>query len=484
MIREKMSLSPSAEIYDNYTGDKNHKTDLYKYMQEYEAKQWQTTQNGGFLGLFESGIGKYLSDAKKSERALVKSHQKMSNTIAEWTKNYEKHLANLSKLDEFMHTGESLQTVFKEILMKNYFRKFGEKIDTSIPLFLHNYIADKDSTPNDFKREHVEKQIWYVLRTEFGPVEAALIKYIEIRILDDEKIQVKFRTVENKPHERTIHHKDLNIDISGTKQALGDILKSAKGDMSFNINEIKKKEPPAFMVKPSASNEALQQYFGRFNVNLTKKNVNIGSAIHNSTLYQPQTKKNNGKNVASVPGANNKKELQPHEKEFDPYFGMLDRQKAEALARKEANEKKLKNEAEAKAKIEAELKAKAEVEAASKPPNLMNIAFANTKNIGLPDPVKTATVEKTIEEIKQTPQFGPADIKPAPFPMITNELQTQLTPSVLPSVVPSVVPSVNSSLSTAPVICFSFKSKEECNKHSKCEYLDKAQRCHAKPKVV
>ena len=177
-----MSLSPLAEIYDNYVGDKNHRNDLYNELMGYERDQGirkasmcggggsknSSQKTGGFLGLFEnSGIGKYLTEAKKSERALVRSHQKMSNTIAEWTKTYDKHLANLGKLDEFMSTGDSLQTVFKEILMKNYFKKFGEKIDTNIPLFLDNYVADKDSTPNDFKREHVQKQIWYVLHTEF-----------------------------------------------------------------------------------------------------------------------------------------------------------------------------------------------------------------------------------------------------------------------------------------------------------------------------
>ena len=482
-----MSLSPSAEIYDDYTGDKTHRQDLYNYLQGYQSDQSSKSlqlqacrQTGGFLGLFESGIGKYLSDAKKSERALVKSHQKMSNTIAEWTKTYEKHLANLAKLDEFMHTGDSLQSVFKDILMKNYFRKFGETIDTTIPLFLHNYLADKDSTPNDFKREHVEKQIWYVLRTEFGTVESALIKYIEVRILNDEKIQAVFRTVENKTHERTIYHKNLNIELSETKQALSDILKSAKGDMSFDINEIKKVEAPAFMVKPSASEEAFQKYFGFANVNLSKKkNLNIGTQVHNSTLYQPATKKNN-KNVPAPSGANSKKELQPHEKEFDPFLGMINRQKVEALAKKEANEKRIKNEAEAKAKLEAEAKAKTELNATLKPPNILNAAFSNitssntTKPL-LPQPITTPTVEQIKDEIKQTPIFG-SNLTPQPLPtsLITNNFQKQYSPSVMPQ--------INNKISTGTVLCFRIKNKEECNKQPTCIYLDdaKPKRCTSK----
>jgi hypothetical protein len=204
------------------------------------ARSHPQQHGAGFFDFFDGGgIGKYLTDAKRSERSLIKKHQTLSNSIEDWTKEYEKHIANLAKLDEFMHTGDSLQTIFKDILVKNYFRKYGTAIDSTIPLFLDNYTANKDSTPNDFKREHIEKQIWYVLRTEFGAVDAGLIKYISGRILSDDNVQIVIRTVENKLHERTVKHSKLNLSLSEVRAALDAIIKGAKTDMGFDLSDMK-----------------------------------------------------------------------------------------------------------------------------------------------------------------------------------------------------------------------------------------------------
>ena len=488
-----MSLSPSAEIYDNYTGDKNHRNDLYNELMGYERDQGirkasmcggggsknSSQKTGGFLGLFEnSGIGKYLTEAKKSERALVRSHQKMSNTIAEWTKTYDKHLANLGKLDEFMSTGDSLQSVFKDILMKNYFKKFGEKIDTSIPLFLDNYIADKDSTPNDFKREHVQKQIWYVLHTEFGPVDSGLIKFIQINILSDSKVQAVFRTVENKVHERTFDHKNLNLNISKVREEVAEILKTAKGDMSFNINEVKEKKKegvPSLMISPDMGNNALKNYLGVYGINLTQKNIGNRKSRHNATLYTNATKKmysnGNGKGV----NVENKKpgELAPHEKDFNPTFGLLDKAKANAIAKKEAEEK-------AKAAIAGPTPVVPDITSQAfpgMPPTTQTPTSAPTPSgVQLPTSLQNAK-----NEIKST-QFGPppgegitSQLEPKPFPIISNDFQQKLTPSVIPIAPAAVAPIIQ----PASPMCFTYsKNKEECNKLvGQCYFDEKEKRC-------
>lgn len=441
-------------------------------------------QNGGFFGLFEYGIGKYLSDAKSSERALIKSHQKMSNTISEWTKNYDKHLTNLAKLDEFMNTGDSMQSIFKEILMKNYFRKFGEKIDTTIPLFLDNYMTDKDSSPNDFKREHLEKQIWYILRTEYGSVEMSLIKFISIRIIDDEKIQVIFRTVENKIHERTFHHQNLNITISDVKQALSDIIKSAKSDMSFNVDELKTPEHGdslTMIVNPNASDDGRQKYLNLFNVNHTKKN-NKNSINHNSTLYQPRLSKKENKNTSSSIINNKKtKELAPHEKEFDPYLGMINRQKAEEIARKEAIIDKKTAELKDKLKdtgLESVANKVIDPFAAALPgiPKLTQLQSSQLQQPltmqqppfpqTMQQPPLPQTMQNAKNEIMKT-DFGTKN-SILPFPVITSKLQEQYTPSAISS---------QSIFNNKPIVCLKFKTKEECLKYSNCYFKEDQKRC-------
>jgi hypothetical protein len=471
-----MSLSPSGEIYDSYSGDKNHRQDLYNYMSGMENIQREkelkltTCQKGGFLGLFESGIGKYLTDAKKSERALVKSHQKMSNTIKEWTKTYDKHLANLAKLDEFMSTGESLQTIFKDILVKNYFRKFGEKIDTSIPLFLDNYNANKDSTPNDFKNEHIEKQVRYVLRTEFGSVEDALIKFISVRILNDSEVQIILRTIENKIHERTIPHRNLNLDFPDLRSALADVIKSAKKDMSFNINELKEKsaKPPSYMVKPLEGEEGLNQYLQTFGVNSTRKN-NTGKNTHNYTLYEPRlnipTTIKNTSNKGAANGA------ATPAKPFNMLYGVVN--KREEQAKKEEELRKAREEAERQAKENA-------LKLAEPKTNVVGTIYPSLA--GMPvltknqtNSTKPATVQNTLSNIKQT-IFSP----PSPTNTSTQsqnipvtDLSSIITPNLQNSLSPSVVEKPSA------LLCFR-KSKEECASSKDCYYDERIKRCRFK----
>lgn len=248
----KLNSSISSKIYDNnFTYNPNQHNFLYNNPEELNILQKGGTKSkkksnkkskkkGGFLFFSNSGLKKYIQETIKSEKKLIKTHNFLVDSVSNWTKAYDNHLQNLIKLDEFLGSSQTLQNIFKDIIMDKYMKKTDEVVDPTLSLFIQNYYIDEDSTPVEFKKEHVIRQIFYVLDTDFRPSDKLLIKDIDINIINDDKIEVNLRTVDNKTHTFNILHKNLNLHLPSVKEALQDILSLAKSETGTSIKGLNK----------------------------------------------------------------------------------------------------------------------------------------------------------------------------------------------------------------------------------------------------
>lgn len=178
-------------------------------------------------------IGPLVSRTKKSERSLVNNYETMDSAIKSYHRSYDEHLKNLMDLDDFANmTG--MESVFKDILLKKHF-KHGD-VDKTNPLFFSNYLIEGDVTTSSFRKEHILQQIRYVLKKYFAPREHQFIKDMTVDVGKHSAL-IYITTIEHHKHKREIkytHDKDFTLKFSDLKQALKDIIGSAKKHLKNN----------------------------------------------------------------------------------------------------------------------------------------------------------------------------------------------------------------------------------------------------------
>jgi hypothetical protein len=103
----------------------------------------------------------------------------MDKAVKNYHKSYDTHLQNLQKLDDYANFN-GMENLFKKVLMKDNFRD--GKVDKSVPILFRNYLIEEETTPTAFRKEHILRQVNYVLGKYFSGREHMFIKHLNVEV--------------------------------------------------------------------------------------------------------------------------------------------------------------------------------------------------------------------------------------------------------------------------------------------------------------
>lgn len=287
-----------------------------------DNEQVKINMKGGFLSAFGFGgdsLNKTIKRTKSSENQLINAYESMDEKIKEYQEAYDKHLTNLGTLDEFINF-KGMEMLFKKVIIKSNFKN--GQVDRSLPILFRNYLIEDEVTPSVFRREHILRQVEYVLSKHFPGREHMFIKYKNV-VVGKKEFVLNITTIENVKKSRTIKHTNYVIDFAETKAALKDILSVTKKNLkrtstivdlnnSSNVSTKPKRRVKKTKISNKISNNAS-------NGSRTIKKSNISNATNSGTLKRtsPRSRiKLSGKSELS----NNKAESKP----LDLGFEMID----------------------------------------------------------------------------------------------------------------------------------------------------------------
>lgn len=250
-------------------------------------------------------IGSLVSKTKKSERNLVNNYETMDSAIKSYHRSYDEHLKNLMDLDDFANmTG--MESVFKDIILKKHF-KHGD-VDKTNPLFFSNYLIEGDVTTSSFRKEHILQQVRYVLKKYFAPREHQFIKDMTVEVGKHSAL-ISITTIEHHKHKREIkytHDKDFILKFSDLKQALKDIIASAKKHLKDNekMLESSSNSTKSSKIKSKSSNK-MKSKSASIKKTLKRSNSSMSSVAKlpskfgsNTNTRKSSEKKNNTKAIS------------------------------------------------------------------------------------------------------------------------------------------------------------------------------------------
>ena len=195
----------------------------------FEKSPDQVNMTGGF-NLFDFGgdnFTKAIKRTKSSENKLINTYVEMDKVVKDYHKSYDTHLQNLEKLDDYANF-HGMENLFKKVIMKDNFRN--GKVDKSNPLLFRNYLIEEETTPTAFRKEHILRQVNYVLEKYFAGREHMFIKHMTVDVGKHEFI-LTITTIENIKKSRKIEHNGYVISVSKTKKELKDILETTKKNL-------------------------------------------------------------------------------------------------------------------------------------------------------------------------------------------------------------------------------------------------------------
>ena len=178
-----------------------------------------------------------LTRSKRSESKLIHKYEDYKKASKQFSNSYTGHLENLISLDDKMNMN-GLQSTFKSYLSKKEFSG-NETVDKTNPLFLRNYLVSSETPPNEFRKENLKRQIFYLL-TKFNANDSRLIKGFDIMAskTQSKEIIINFRCIDNEHYERTV---DLNkkylLNLEKLKPIIIDICKLVKKNIGYNFKE-------------------------------------------------------------------------------------------------------------------------------------------------------------------------------------------------------------------------------------------------------
>jgi len=184
-------------------------------------------QDGG--GFFSSGksFESTIKKTKHSERALIKIYETMEDATTKYNKAYKTHLTNIKKVDDYAHFN-GMEKLFRKVILKNNFKQ--GRVDKSNPLLFSNYRIMKEPQPSAFRREHILRQVDYILQSSFAGREKDLIKYLSVEV-GKSKFILNIVTIENIKKSRMIEHTDYIIDNSKTRSFFKEVLSATKKNL-------------------------------------------------------------------------------------------------------------------------------------------------------------------------------------------------------------------------------------------------------------
>lgn len=208
------------------------------------SQKRQLATGGGFFDMFKPKVEKptgYFSQAVASENELINSYEALAASSKRYYDAYNSHIKNLITLDD-IYAMNGLITTFRNTVLADSF-KHEDVVDRSNPLFLRNYYAGDETTPRNFRKEHMLSQVRYCIR-KFNPKDEILIQDVDLT-MEDGKALVTIYTINGDTHERSVTvNEDFNLDLTKLKSDIREIIKSVKRKMDFEIEVISDFELP------------------------------------------------------------------------------------------------------------------------------------------------------------------------------------------------------------------------------------------------
>jgi hypothetical protein len=184
-------------------------------------------QDGGFLGFGGNSFKGVIKKTKSSESTLINNYENMEYATKKYNKAYKTHLNNLEKLDDYANFN-GMENLFKKVILKDNFRE--GHVDRSNPLLFRNYRIMEEPAPSAFRREHILRQVEYVLKTSFAGREQDLIKHMSVDIGKTEYV-LNITTIENVKKSKKLHHNGYVIEFGEARAYLKEVLTSVKKNL-------------------------------------------------------------------------------------------------------------------------------------------------------------------------------------------------------------------------------------------------------------
>ena len=187
------------------------------------------TKKGGFLWFgTDDTFGGTIKKTKTSETKLINRYEELDKATKDYHEAYENHLKNLITLDDFANF-HGMEKLFQKVIMKDAFKR--GQVDRSVPLLFKNYLIEDETTPRSFRKEHIMRQVEYVLKKHFAGREHMYIKTIKIEDLGKSEFILHIVTIENIKRNRKIGHSSYIIDMAKTRAFLKETLESTKKNL-------------------------------------------------------------------------------------------------------------------------------------------------------------------------------------------------------------------------------------------------------------
>jgi hypothetical protein len=238
-------------------------------------------KGGGIFNFFKnnSNNDSYISKTLNSELDLLDSYKKYLESKYTYEKNYNKHLKNLITLDEINKMGNSLVSVFKDIVFPNDIEEY-TNYNLANPLLLRSYLISNNISPSNFRKEHIRQQVWYQI-DKLHSNDSRLFTHVNVKMLDNSTIMVSFTLLEIYKFDRKISiSNNYILDVNEINNALVEIVGIIKADKDKHIGKNIK------TIKVNNNNFLIK------NENIHMKNFN-NSFISNTKKLNNKLKRNN-----------------------------------------------------------------------------------------------------------------------------------------------------------------------------------------------
>jgi hypothetical protein len=181
----------------------------------------------GFSGVHEDTFRGAIKRTKNSETNLIKTFDVMEDATQKYDNAYKTHMTNLQNLDD--HASFSgMKNLFRKVIMKENFKQ--GHVDKSLPILFRNYRIEEETTPSAFRREHIQRQVEYVIKTNFAGREHDLIKNMWVEV-GKHYFLLHITTIENIKKNRKIEHVGYVIDFNKTRSFLKEVLTTTKKNL-------------------------------------------------------------------------------------------------------------------------------------------------------------------------------------------------------------------------------------------------------------
>lgn len=287
-----LSISSIKNMDNNLVSSKTENSELHTDHTDNDTLEQLENQQGGFK-LFDFGgdnFTKAIKRTKSSENKLINTYVEMDKVVKDYHKSYDTHLQNLEKLDDYANF-HGMENLFKKVIMKDNFRN--GKVDKSNPILFRNYLIEEETTPTAFRKEHIMRQVNYVLDKYFAGREHMFIKHMTVDVGKHEFI-LTITTIENIKKSRKIEHNGYVISVSKTKKELKDILETTK-------KNLKRKSKLVEFNSRSSSDSSSSSSSNKS----TKKKSPTTSSKYGKTKSRTRTKSKNKKTRTRSKSLNN-----------------------------------------------------------------------------------------------------------------------------------------------------------------------------------